>query len=186
MLNLKVKNEEIEESYKDFVSSNNLVSHRKAIEKILGMTGLGSEFKRSLKCGVGMIKDTYCNFDEAAGEKWVKEEERESIRKVGALFKKFYMNKDYRNFVETGYMMVLQNMADILKLKELKNYDKLTDDDLYKKGLLPREIFMQYFLIESMIKNKSFDWNRDQRIIEQNLICFDVCFRDIYAFFNGR
>jgi len=37
-----------------------------------------------------------------------------------------------------------------------------------------------------MVKNKSFDWNRDQRIIEQNLICFDVCFSDIYAFFNGR
>jgi len=73
-----------------------------------------------------------------------------------------------------------------LKLKELKNYDKLTDDDLYKKGLLPRGIFLQYFLIESMVKNKSFDWNRDQRIIEQNLICFDVCFSDIYAFFNGR
>jgi len=186
MSNQTIKEEELEESYKDFVSSNNSVSHRKAIEKILGMTGLRREFKRSLKYGIDKVNDTYCNFGEAAGEKRVKEEEREPIRKVGALFRKFYKNKDYRNFVDTGYMMILRNLVDTLKLKELKNYDKLTDDDLYKKGLLPREIFLQYFLIESMVKNKSFDWNRDQRIIEQNLICFDVCFSDIYAFFNGR
>lgn len=106
MLNQTIKEEELEESYKDFVSSSNSVSHRKTIEKILGMIGLRSEFKRSLKHGIDKVNDTYCNFGEAAGEKWVKEEKREPIRKVGALFKKFYKNKDYRNFVDTGYMEI--------------------------------------------------------------------------------
>lgn len=186
MLSKKNKKWEFEESYNDFVSSKNIVSHRKAIKNLLGTIGLKNEFNRRLKYGVEGVKYTYCTFGEAAKENWVNEEEREPIRKIGALFKKFYKNRDYRNFVDTGNTMILRNLVDVLKLKERKDFDKLTDDSIFNKGLLPGEIYLQYFLIESMVKNKSFDWKRDQRIIEQNLICFDVCFSDIYAFFNGR
>lgn len=186
MLSSKIKNEELEESYKNFISSNNSVSHRKAIEKMLGIVGLKSEFKRSLKFGTERIIDVYCNFGDAAYEDWVKEEEKESIKNIGALFKRYYKEKDYRKFVETGYNLMFKNLADYLKLAERNDFQVLTDDDLYKENLLPKEIFLQYFLIETMIKNKSFDWHRGQEIINQNLVCFDVCFSDIYAFLNGE
>lgn len=186
MLSSKIKNEELEESYRDFVSSNNSVFHRKAIEKMLGMVGLGSKFKGSLKFGAKIIEDIYCNFANNVEESWVKEEEKEPILKIGTLFKKFYKEKDYRKFVETGYNLIFKNLADYLRLPERKDFQDLTDEDLYKKNLLPKEIFLQYFLIETMVKNKSFDWKRSQKIIDQNLICFDVCFTDIYAFFNGE
>lgn len=180
----KIKNEEFGKSYEDFVSSNNPVFHRKAIEKMLGMVGLGSKFKRFLKFGTKIIEDIYCNFANNVEEDWVKEGEKEPIRKIGALFKKFYEKGDYLNFVDTGYMMIFRNLVDFLELRKRKDFDKLTDDYLFKKSLLPKDIFLQYFLIETMVKNKSFSWNRNLKIIDQNLICFDVCFTDIYAFFN--
>lgn len=186
MLSSKIKNEELEESYKDFISSNNPISHRKAIEKMLGTVGLKSEFERSLKFGARRIKDSYCNFSNAADEDWVKEEEKESIKNIGALFKRYYKEKDYRKFVKTGYNLMFKNLADYLRLAERNDFQVLTDDDLYKENLLPKEIFLQYFLIETMVKNKSFNWNQNPKIIDQNLICFDVCFSDIYAFFNGE
>lgn len=69
MKDSNTKPDEFDKSYEDFVSSNDPVTHRKAIEEMLGTVGLKSEFKRSLKFGAEKIIDVYCNFGDAADER---------------------------------------------------------------------------------------------------------------------
>jgi len=44
------------------------------------------------------------------------------------------------------------------------------------KKIVPSEIFLQYFLIESPIKMKKFNWKRNEDIMMQNLACLDYLF----------
>lgn len=79
----------------------------------------------------------------------------------------------------------MRNLVDFLRLREREDFEGITDNDLYEKGLIPREIFLQFFLIETLSKTKNFDWDRNEDVINQNLACLIICFSDIYDFFNN-
>ena len=82
--------------------------------------------------------------------------------------------------------MIFLHTVKFLHLEERADFEKLTDHDLYTKGLFPPEIFLQMFFIEAPVKRTDFDWDRGKAIAEQNLACLIVCLGDIYEFFNEQ
>ncbi len=176
------KIEKFDEAYKQFLAGKDPLIHCQAIKTLLSESELGEWFTEFIK-----EKESVKNFFfmwEYASIKERDPEEKKGLKIIGIQSKKFYNQKDYRKLVELFFNITLRHLVDFIHLEEQKDFKKTTDYDLYEKGLIPSEIFLQFFLIETMTKGNDFNWSRGEEIAEQNLACFVVCFSDINAFFN--
>lgn len=123
---------------------------------------------------------------EYAGKEEEDQKEIPGLRKLGALSKRLYEEQDFRGLSELFYGIVFQHALGLLHLEGRDDFEELTDRDLLTRGLLPPEIFFQFFLLGTLSRRTDFDWDRGEIIAHQNLACFIVCFGDIYEFFHER
>lgn len=165
-----------------YLSEKDPTLHKKAIQELLKEADLKDAFDELLseKNGIGNFFIMW----ERAGKLEKNSVDRKGLKKLGKLSKKFYSKKKYKRLYELFFDMMFYNFADFSGLKARDDFEKITDQDLYEKNIIPSEILFQYFLIESPVKMKDFDWNRSEEIMKQNLACLIVCFGDIYEFFN--
>jgi len=165
-----------------FTKEKDPILHHNAIKELLKIVDLEEEY------------EFFSNNREEIGnffKMWERAERYEEnpagkkgLKKIGILSKKLYGEKRYGELCGIFCDMVFRNFADLFHLRERNDFEELTDIDLYSKNIIPSEITVQYFLIETMVKNPDFDWKRGEKIANQNLACFIVCFADIYEFLN--
>ena len=179
----KLDLKKFDDAYLQFVKGADATSHRRAITALLERVGLEEMFARCL--AEDGVKSFFLLW-ERAGREEEDLKERRGLKALGVLSKRFYEKRDYRELCELFYNMIFRHTAEFLHLEERADFKKLTDHDLYTKGLLPPEIFLQLFLIETPVKNTNFDWDRNEAIAEQNLACLIVCLGDIYDFFHDQ
>jgi hypothetical protein len=176
--------EKFDKVYKQFLSEKDPLVHFKAMKILLSEPDLKEWFtefieeKDSVKNFFLMWKDAYKYENN--------QKEKEGLKRLGIQSKKLYIEKNYKKLAELFFDITLRHLVDFIHLEDREDFEKITDVELYEKGLIPDEIYFQFFLIETMIKRKDFDWNRGEVIINQSLACFIICFLDINAFFNGE
>lgn len=156
--------------------------HKKAIQEILKAIDLKDAFDELLSEKNGV--SSFFLMWEAAGRLEKNSVDKKGLQRMGKLSKKFYSKKEYKKLYELFFDVMFHSFAEFVDLKARADFEEITDQDLYEKDIIPSEIFFQYFLIESPVKMKDFDWNRSEEIMTQNLACLIVCFEDIYEFFN--
>lgn len=159
------------------------VLHKKAIQNLLKRIDLKDVFDELLSEENGVGK--FFLMWEMAGElEEKKSADKNGLQRLGSLSKEFYSKKEYEKLYELFFNTMFHGLAEFINLKSRDDFESITDQDLYEKDVIPSEIFFQYFLMESPVKMKDFDWNRNEEIMRQNLACLIVCFGDIHEFFH--
>lgn len=171
-------------SYQQFLAEDSPAPHKKATETLLARAGLKKMYKKFLR-EQEIVKNFFLLW-ERAGEEEADTKEAAGLKAIGAMSKKLYESKDYRGLSEMFFDITLRHLAEFMKLKERSDFKTITDHDLYEKNLIPSEIFLQFFLLETLFKRKDFLWDRGEEIAHQNLACLAVCFGDIYDFLNSQ
>jgi len=156
--------------------------HKTSIISLLASVDLDLEFKERLK-DEKEIERFFLTW-KIAGELEKDPKERKGLQQLGKLSEEFYIKKQYKKLFELFFDMIFRNLIDFVGAENRDDFEDITDHDLYEKGIIPPEIFFQYFLIESAVKNPKFDWKRNDEIMKQNLACLITCFGDIYEFMN--
>lgn len=182
MKNKQIKDFDI--AFQKYLSENDSVLHKKAIQELLKGIDLKDAFDELLS-----KQDSVSSFFlmwQEAGKLEKNPVEKKGLKKLGKLSKKFYKKKAYKKLYELFFNLMLNNFAKFIDLENRDDFKEITDHDLYEKGIIPSEILPQYFLIEAPVKMKNFDWERNEDIMRQNLVCLIVCFGDIYEFFHEQ
>ncbi|MFH0923611.1 MAG: hypothetical protein V1825_02655 [Candidatus Falkowbacteria bacterium] len=156
--------------------------HKKAIQELLKNVDLKDAFDELLSKKNGV--SSFFLMWEAAAKSEKNSVDKKGLQKLGKLSKEFYIKKEFQKLHELFFDIIFRSFAEFASLENRDDFEKITDQDLYEKNIIPSEIFFQYFLAESPIKNKDFNWDRNEEIIRQNLVCLIVCFSDIHEFFH--
>lgn len=180
---MKNKTKKFDDALEQFKKGKDPVAHHKAIRTLLSGVELDEHFWWLLDEKEDGVRDFFLLWGRA-GKEEENPQERKGFKKIGESSKKLYEQKEYRKLCEFFYNILFRHLAEFIHLEEHKDFDTITDYDLYKKDLIPSEIYFQYFLIEVLVKSKDFDWDRGEEIANQNLACFIACFDDIYEFFH--
>lgn len=173
---------EFDRAYEGFLKERDVIKHKADIETLLATVELNDIYREYL-CKDDGIKDFFLSWELASKEE-VEEKEIVGLKELGAKSKKLFYQKNYRELSEIFFNIAFQHLANFIHLDERNDFKELTDVDLYEKGLIPQEIFLQYFLLETIVKTKDFDWNRGEIIANQNLACLIICFSDLYEYFQ--
>lgn len=179
-MNEKIK--KFDFAYEQFLKGEDAVICYQSIKILLSEIQLDDWFEEMIE-EKDSVKNFFLMWEHASLDK-EDPNEKEGLSKLGIESKKFFNEKNYKKLAELYFDITLRHLANFIHLEDRKDYKKITDHDLYKKGLIPPEIYLQFFLIESMVKREDFDWDRTEEISYQNLACLAVCFLDINAFFN--
>jgi hypothetical protein len=180
---MKKDNSKLDNTFNDFFKGENPVKHYKAVNKLLGQVDLVDEYNDLLEQkrveeffveNLGLVDDE------------MSKEEKMGIEELNKISKRLYKKGKYRELCCVYYDMCFRHIAEYLHLDEREDFEMITDYDLYKKNILPKEIFFQFFLLQCLVRNKNLNWDRDPEIINQNLACFIVCFNDIYEFLHDN
>ncbi|MCK5413672.1 MAG: hypothetical protein KAI57_04870 [Candidatus Pacebacteria bacterium] len=169
-------------AFDGYFSEKNPILHKKAIQNLLKKVDLKYVFDELLS-----EKNDVSNFFlmwERAGKSEKKSANKKRLQRLGKLSKEFYSKKEYEKLYELFFNIMFRSLAEFANLEARDDFEKMTNQDLYEKNIIPSEIFFQYFLIESPVKMKDFDWNKNEEIMKQNLACLIVCFGDIHEFFH--
>ena len=169
-------------AFHGYFSEKDSSLHKRAIQELLKEVELKDVFDELLSKKNGV--DKFFLMWETAGKLERNSVDKEGLQRLGKLSKEFYNKKEYKKLYELFFNIMFRVFAEFIDLKARDDFKKITDRDLYEKRVVPSEIFLQYFLMESPIKMKDFDWNRSEEIMRQNLACLIICFGDIYEFFH--
>lgn len=156
--------------------------HKKAIQELLKKIDLKDAFDELLN-EKNSVERFFLMWEKA--EKLEKNSaDKKGLQRLGKLSKEFYAKKEYKKLYELFFDIILHSFTEFADLENRGDFKEITDQDLYEKNIIPSEIFLQYFLVESPVKIKDFDWNRSEEIMKQNFVCLIVCFGDIHKFFH--
>jgi len=170
-----------DEAYARFLSEDDPALHYKAMKILLSEVDLDKCFDEMGKRDE--VKKFFLMWQESS--KYEKDPiEKENLKRMGIESKLLYNQGSYQKLADLFFNITLRHIANYIHLEERKDYNEITDHDLYTKNLIPEEIYLQFFLMETMIKRKDFDWDRGEKISNQNLACFVTCFIDINAYIN--
>jgi len=178
----KVNIKKFDVAYEHLAREKDPLLHIKAVELLLAEIGMEDEFTDALK--EKAFVENFFLLWERAGMEEVDPKERPGLKKLGELSKLLYEKSDYRGLCKLFSDVAFRHLANFLRLEERKDFKTITDHDLYTKDFMPPEVYLQFFLIETLAKRNDFDWNRGEEIARQNLICFILCFGDMYEFFH--
>jgi len=178
----KTNTKEFDLAYERFIAEKDAMVHKKAVETLLGIAGLKRSYREFLS-EADSVGNFFLCLDQASKEA-ADPQEKASLKKLGILSRKLYGRHDYLKLLEVFFDVAFRHFAEHINLEKEKDFEKITDHDLYERGLIPDEIFLQFFLMEALVKADAFDWGRGEEIAKQNLACFIVCFGDLYGFFH--
>lgn len=177
------KMQRFDKEYDQFLFERDVELHRKAVRGLLSLVGLAKMYNYTIE-DKNALPDFFLTWKIAAKEE-EDQNERKGLESIGKLSEEYFKKKDYRALSKLFADIVLRHLVEFIHLKEREDFEEITDNDLYEKGLIPGEIYLQFFLIETMSKAKDFDWSRNEDVVNQNLACLIVCFSDIYDFLNN-
>lgn len=167
-----------------FTTTHDSVMHKDAILRMLDPLDLDIEYKKlDQNGGLERVKSIFASFSEIEEGDLVTEYERKSLEQVGTLTKEYFDQKAYSSFAKMVFALTLESFSEKYDLG--LDEDRLSEvrvEDIYDN--IPSEIYLQTFMLESMSDDSSFNWNRDEVIIEQSLLALTVCFSDIYVFLS--
>lgn len=170
--------------FEQFSSELDPAVHREAVATLLREIDL-DDLYQDLLDEPNAILNFFSSWKKAAEEE-DDPKEAAALRQMSIDSLKLLNQKNYRELSEMFFDITFKHLAEFLNLESREDFEKLTDHDLYKKSLIPNEIFLQMFLLETLFKSKDFRWDRDNKIIKQNLTCLIVCFGDIYSFLEAN
>jgi len=169
-------------AYNQFLTEKDAHLHYQAVKRLLLECELEDSFVDFLEKR-DSVKDFFLMWEQAGREE-KDPKEKEGLKMLGEESKKLYLEKNYKKLVDVFFNITLRHLSSFIHLDSRKDFEQITDHDLYIKDLIPGEIFLQFFLIETMIKRDDFKWDREDTINNQNLACLAACFVDINSFFN--
>lgn len=181
---MKKKDQKIDKAYNAFLLEDKTGRHRKAICYLLSGTDLDGLYKDVLKDKEG-IADFFLMWERAACEE-MDEKEAASLFELAKYSKKYFNSKQYKKLGKIYCELAFRHVCKYLEIESRDDFNELTDVDLVTKKIIPSEILMPYFLLETLAKNDKFDWNRNEEISVQNLACLITCFTDIFDFINAE
>lgn len=142
---------EFDRAYEDFIRANDAPAHRRAIKRLLAEVELSDAFEDVLCEGGEQLKSFFLSFEDfARSEKDPKE--REAVRELGRVVKKYWERDELAELADVFFGLAFRHVADFLKLKKRKDFEELTDHELYTKDILPAEIFLQFFFWKPLQK----------------------------------
>lgn len=171
-------------NFERFTSSIDPKEHKESTRRLLSQIKLEDEFNARLNEGSKLIKNFFQSFKNASLDTSIPEIERISMVKIGSQATRYIKNNQYHKLADLAFNLVFRNLTDFLQLSKRKDFNKLTFQNLYHKRLLPPEVFFQFFLLETLANEKIYNWNRNKIIVDQSLVCLEVCFSDIYRFLH--
>ena len=173
---------EFDMAYETFCAGTDPKEHRQAIKTLLSEVGLEDEFDLLLDDDGG-VKNFFLMWEQAAKSE-ENEDEQPNLQEMGHKSKQLYQDGKYAELCSMYGQITLVHLCNFLQLDKRPDFTDLTDHDLFEKSIIPPEIYLQYFLLETPGKSEGFDWSRDEEIVRQNLACMVICFTDINAFVN--
>lgn len=173
-----------DQDFEYFVTITNPVLHNNAILALLKQIGLDKQYKTLLKNDPNRLIDTFLQAKEFSIETGIPKKDREGFKNISKSAKIYLDKNRYDKFIDLLFTVMFNNLADFLKLKERPDFKKLTDTDLLTKYIIPDDIFFQFFLTDTMTK-PLYNWKRNKQIIDQSIVCFDVCFESIYSYMEN-
>jgi len=174
--------EKFDRAYNQFLFEKDAGAHKKAAHDLLSTIGLAEKYYFFLDDRKKISNFFLCWRRGVENE--TDENEKRGLEQPGKLAQKHFTEKNYKELCKLFAGLALRHISEFLNLKNRADFEQITDFDLYEKNLLPNEILLQFFLLETLSKTEDFDWDRGEEIIEQNLACLIVCFSDIYEFLN--
>lgn len=175
--------EKFDQNIIDFLKSKDEKVHNSAIGELLKKVNLKRDYNYALRHNKNLI-NFFVSMKEARSENWVGEDEKKNMITLGTMVEEMAKNHQYKKIADIALSLLFRNLVDFLKISERKDFDTLTDADLFEKKIIPSEIFLQYFLFECLSKNNQFDWSRNDIIINQTFTCAGVCFNDIQEYIH--
>jgi hypothetical protein len=171
-----------DKSYDQFAREKDPALHRKALVSLLSNVELDEPFLELID-----QKDEVDHFFTSfarAGEFATNPDEQKSLKQLGKLTKTYFAQKKYDKLSEIFCAIAFRNLVEALHLQERDDFEELTSRDLFLKKLLPPELMLPYFLLETFVQVPDFDWDRGEEIAHQNLACLVVCFGTLYTIFD--
>lgn len=185
MDNKNSKIDDFERNLNDFFTAIDWKIHRRAAAELAKIFGAKKNYLKAARLGQFNLAVLLTNMENADSDKSFSRVDRKAMAKMGELAIEAHENKDYRKVVSLAEGLVFQHLAEYLQLTKRSDYALLTDHDLFKKEIIPHEIFFQYFFLESLAKDKKFNWAREEKIINQAFIFAGICFADIYDYLEA-
>ena len=170
-------------SFDKYLKEKDLILHKKAIRGLLEEVGLEEDLD-IMDEEYNPVEEFFLNWKKAGKIIPNDSSEKASVMELGRKSKKFYDKRQYRKLHNLFFDTMFRHVMDFLDIEKHKEFDTLTDADLYEKDIIPSEIHFQYFLLEAPLRMKEFDWHRCDEIMMQHLACLIVCFEDIYEFLH--
>lgn len=165
-----------------FTTTHDAELHKTALLQMLDPLDLDIEYKKlNQEGGLDRVMTIFSSFSDINDDELVTEYERKSLEQVGALTKEYFAKEAYSSFAKMVFALTLESFGEKYDLGvEDEELTEVKIEDIY--NIIPSEIYLQTFLLESMSDETAFNWNRSPIIIEQSLLALTVCFSDIYAF----
>lgn len=173
---------EFDVAYNDFLYEKDVQKHHHSIRTLLSEINLENEFSLLIDEENG-VRNFFLLW-EKAGLLEQDQTERQGLKALGVRSKILYKKKNYKELCELFEVTVLRHIVEHINLESRSDYEDITDQDLFTQKLIPEEIYFHYFILGTLAKANDFDWNRGEKIAEQNLACMIACFEDIYGFLN--
>jgi len=179
----KMDTKALEKAFERYLKEKDPVLHKKAIRSLLEEVGLEEDLD-IMDEEYNSVEEFFMNWKKAGKIMPNDSLEKAGVMELGRKSKKFYNKRQYRKLHNLFFKVMFRHVMDFLDIENHKEFDTITDADLYEKGIIPSEIHFQYFLLEAPLQIKDFDWHRSDEIMMQHLACLIVCFDDIYEFLH--
>ncbi|KKR04214.1 MAG: hypothetical protein UT32_C0033G0007 [Parcubacteria group bacterium GW2011_GWC2_39_14] len=180
---LEKKNKQrFDKAYHTFILGSEAKEHKKAILYLLSFADLDQSFRGILK-DKDIVNDFFLQWIKfSKNEKYYHDEP--GLQELAIKSKEYFESKKYKKLVNLYFDMAFRHLCGHLEVDKRSDFKQLTDLDLCEKGIIPEEVLIQYFLLETYCKNTHFSWDRNDEICLQNLACLILCFGDIYDFMH--
>jgi hypothetical protein len=172
------------QQFRDFVriftTGENPVSHAAAIIEMLDPLDLDIEYRKlAHEGGLQRVLDIFTSFADMSDNFMLTEYETSRLKQVGMLTEEYFKKQDYSAFAAMVHQLLLESFLEKYDFGT-EDISKINSEKLYR--IIPEEIQLQTFLLESMADPAIFDWKRSNVILIQSMLVLTVCFSDVYSF----
>ena len=146
---------------------------KRTLKKINGWVVFEDIMKRG---GREEVRKRLKMFREIAEEdESIDQEEKKSAKRISDIALN-YLN--HRKFQELSYLLFNIVIDHLKEFVGFQNSEEWTISELYQ--VMPDEVFLPFFLLESLTREDGYNWNRGGKIIENGLILLMTSFQLFY------
>lgn len=105
----------------------------------------------------------------------INQEEKKSAKRISDIALDYFDHRKFQELSNLLFNIVVDHLREFVGFEEPEGW---TISDLYQ--IMPDEVFLPFFLLESLTREDGYDWNRKGKIIENGLILLITSFQLFY------